>query len=220
MAERWVFGFRVDVPKLDEVVGSGRSASDVIGSLITSEEDELLEEWGDDPITAEQAIAEITAATLDKNRGYEYRRVTGLIAESVGERFGDEIDVVCTYYLPNDSHGRWNPVLDAIGLPKLAACWGTSNSPFPWKDGPIHTDWPIATILEAKQVCALSAELDAFERTTLQELSSELLVDDGDEDNAREVREELNAGLDTLASWCRQAMEKEWGLLLIMDGSQ
>jgi hypothetical protein len=225
MAERFVYGFRIQPDKFHGIVKSGVPASEVIGSLIVDETDELLEEaCPDEPITTEEAIAAITSGALDEEHAYEYRRVTEVIAESIGERFGDEIDMITTYYLPNDSSGRWNPVLEKLGLNLLAAQWGETNTAFPWSDGeqnPTRVDWPTLTLLSADQVFALATELDeVLDSDAIARLPADVLHEYGKEEEAASAREELGTGLQKLRSWCAQALAKDWGLLLIMDGSQ
>ena len=222
MAERFVIGFSVDLDALEAVVGSGRSPSDLIEAAGGSDElDELLAEWAPaDPLTGEQAIAAITSGALQEDRAYEYRRTLELLAAAVGRRFDEEIDVVMTYYLPNDTHGRWKPVLEALGLSRIADLWGQSNHPFPWGEGKSRADWPIATFLTPEAVVAAAAELAALPDDAVSQLPDTLLVEADDEDAAPEVREELEAGLETLDQWLSSTASEGRTLLLLMDGSQ
>jgi len=227
MSERAVIGFLIDLTRLNAIVGGGAAAADIIEAAGGADEvDELLGEWGEDPLTSEQAIAAVTAGALDEGRAYEYRRVMGLIAPSAGVRFYDEIDLVSTNSLPNGSQGRWNLVLEAIGLRGLAACWGTNNSSFPWRDSKIRVRWPIMTVLEANQVAGIASELKAcFGKKgalemALAKVPRELLSEHDDDEEAWHARNELRKGLATVTSWFEEAAAKRNGLLFLMDGSQ
>lgn len=137
-----------------------------------------------------------------------------------------------TYYLPNDSFGRWNPALAASGLDRLAALWGTGNCAFPWPRGGTPTpDWPCITELPPPALAEISAELAGDWPTRLATVADSVLAEDADAVVATQSRGELSEGLGRLAAWVERATGP-WAsqrrcvaatgnsLVLVMDGSQ
>jgi hypothetical protein len=162
-------------------------------------------------------VEEVLSGRLDEEHAYPYGRVVEPLLSVVGEPLG-MIHMALTYYLDNDSFGRWNPVLDAIGLTKTAAQWGAANCCFPWPAGGSPTcDWPRITALRSADLDEVAAELASDWRARLR------LEED--------TREELSGGLDQLKGWVRQA-RGSWesrrrcvkatdnSIVLVMDGGQ
>ena len=215
MAEQWIIGFVVDIAKLNGVIGGDKTVVDIVEAAGG------IDEKFEDPSVVEQALSEIVAGTLDEGYAQPYRHVVELIATAVGVRFYDEIHLQ-NWGLPDRS--SWNPTLEAIGLSRLASCWGT-NSSFPWNDGKYRVSWPLMTQIEVKQVTDIASEFKAFDRRgalplALARLPVDLLSEYDDEEEAHSAREQLSKSLTTLKSWVDDAVAKELDLLLLTVGGQ
>jgi hypothetical protein len=224
VAERFVYGFVVSVDALQGLVGSQLDG----GTLLADVSDEFIEMFDDEfdsSLTLVSCANEVLAGDLVEDHAYPYARVVEPLLTVVAEPLG-MIHMALTYYLPNDSFGRWNPVLDALGLNRLAALWGVGNVAFPWPRGrtPLQ-DWPCITELAPTAL----AELAGDWRVRLAALPSSLLAEDPD--LAADARAELHDGLDELARWVELAAGP-WSsqrrcvapsgnsLILVMDGGQ
>jgi hypothetical protein len=233
MAERFVRGYVVSSELLKGLVGSGFP---VKGSLTRrSESREEIEETLDGDgwvISIEQALGHLSSGKLDPDLAYVYRRVTELLLVAFAQRLPGEIDLALTYYLPNDSFGRWNPVLKAMGCSRTARHWAADNFPFPWRRRPrgVDTDWPALTLIRSGELEALAAELAAPPRSVADELLRPDL-DGSTEELVVEARTELERGLRRLQSWIARAAAPQAkarpalapsgnDLLLWMDGDQ
>jgi hypothetical protein len=182
-------------------------------------------------VSLASCTAEVLAGTLDEDRAYPYARLVEPLLTVVAEPLG-MIHMADTYYLPNASFGRWNPVLEALGLGRLAAVWGAGNCSFPWPRGQTPTrDWPRITELPPLALGEIGAELAGEWRARLASLPDSLLADDADATMAAHSRAELSDALGDLAGWVDRATGP-WtsqrrcvepignSLILVMDGSQ
>jgi hypothetical protein len=240
VSERFVRGWKVSIPKLYGLVGAKRLApravlaskassgcrEDVVMTLGDGEEDEGTE-------IAEAALAEILDGPLDRERRTdEYARVGELILNHAARPLGntDDTHIVMqlTYHVPNDSNARWNPILTALRLPKLARVWGAENLSFPWKRTGGHY-WPLWTVFAPGKLAGLATELKALTKQRVWALPADVLVDR--EEDLDDCRAELWAGLSRLGKWIAiaQAPEKTEriacgktanSLVLVMDGDQ
>ena len=164
--ERFVYGFVVSTDALWGLVGSGLDA----GELLRGVDNEFIDMF-EDEFESEPGLTRYTedvlGGRLDPERAYPYTRLVEPILTMVAEPLGI-IHMAYTCYVPNDSFGRWNPVLAGIGLPRLAAAWAEPNCPFPWPRGSkARSDWPCVTELAAGELAAVAAELDAGWRDAL-----------------------------------------------------
>lgn len=228
MSERFVLGFTLAPGALDALVGSRRPLRAVLSKAPRAVRQGIEEQFEYDSggeLTPAAIVQEILSGELDREHAYEYARVVELLASAVGKPLGT-IEVVLSYSLPNDSAGRWNPVLKQLGLPALAKAWAAPNLRFPWAKRVrekglkrVLPDWPFRTVLDTKALSTLSRELASPWRARLDALGAKWLVDRHDE-WLEELRAELGAGLATLARWVKAARGKRQELLLIMDGDQ
>jgi len=198
-----------------------------------------------------QALTDILGGTLEPSRAYGYARATELVLDRVAEplteyayeartlRLRDReprdvrvlttaarasiLWVQLTYSLPNDSFGRWNPVLVELGLPTLARLWAQPNVSFPWAELEVSRDpdWPIRTAIGPGELSAVAGELAGLSRERLNTLPPRLLVEESFAHLLDEMREELHRGLELLTRWVAAAVTRTGSsLLLIMDGDQ
>ena len=136
-----------------------------------------------------------------------------------------------TYHVPNESHGRWNPLLKACKLATLAKSWAALNVSFPWQNAKHRpkVDWPVWTLFDEAVLAEIAAELEQLTKERIESLQGKVLADN--EKYSEECREELWSGLTRLRAWIRsaQAPEKTEGLgwakkgnalMLLMDGDQ
>jgi hypothetical protein len=131
--------------------------------------------------------------------------------------------VQLTYSLPNDSFGRWNPVLVQLGLPTLARLWAEPNVSFPWAthDASRDPDWPIRTAIGPGVLSVVAGELAGLSRERLHALPARLLVEESFAHLLDDMRQELHRGLELLTRWVAAALARTGSsLLLIMDGDQ
>jgi hypothetical protein len=226
--ERFVYGFVVATDALWTLVGSGLDAQDLLRDV----DNEFIDMFDDEFDSAPgHYAADIFAGRLDPQRAYPYTRLVEPILTMVAEPLG-MIHMANTCYLPNDSFGRWNPVLAAIGLPRLAAVWASLNCPFPWPRGTTpRRDWPCVTELAPDDLTAVTIELEAGWRGALAALPDATVADGADPELAAATRAELTDDLDELTSWVDQA-RAPWSsrrrcvaadgnsLILVMDGGQ
>ena len=205
MAERIVRGWSVpasfEVPDVDGMLDGydAELRDDVFMTLGEGEH-------ADGAALAREALDELKRGQWVAGHEYEYTRVTEFILSAVGHAFPEAIEMVTTYYLPNEAFGRWNPVLEKIGCPKLAKVWGENNMSFGW---PI-TDWPVFTRIENAALEAIGAELSGA-----GEAPDEMLGLD-----PSSIRVELEQGLATLHRWIAHALEAGQDVVLLMDGDQ
>jgi hypothetical protein len=140
----------------------------------------------------------------------------------------DQILLQLTYHVPNDSHGRWNPLVKACQLPVLAKSWAEPNVAFPWQRGK-KVDWPSWTMFDAAALRELAKEMERLTKDALKAVPAKLFAD-SDED-VDECRKELWSGLERLRAWVGIAQAPEdtealgWAkrgnaLMLLMDGDQ
>jgi hypothetical protein len=149
--ERFVYGFVVSTDALWDLVGSGLDASELLRGVDNEFIDMFEDEFESEPGLTRYA-EDVLSGRLDPDRAYPYTRLVEPILTMVAEPLG-MIHMAYTCYLPNDSFGRWNPVLAAIGLPRLAAAWAEPNCPFPWPRGSkARSDWPCVTELAAGEL--------------------------------------------------------------------
>jgi hypothetical protein len=249
MAERFLRGWKVLPDRLLALVGSSRfTARHVLKSRANAKclEDVLMTLGDGDDVEgqriAEGALGEMLEGKLRPNHAYEYARVLELLLNHTALPLAtdykrglrepqDQIWMQLTYSVPNDTFGRWNPLLKALGLPTLAKQWCSPNLGFPWKKGKLMSgvDWPAWTVWDAKTLTFLSAEIERLDKKHVSDLKGGLLSDDGQ--YVKETRAELWAGLTRLRSWIQRARGAEkregeaWGkegnaLFLVMDGDQ
>lgn len=251
MSERFVRGWKVSLTKLQGLVGSSRvSVAEILESAANANclEDVLMtlgdgdQDEGRD--IAESALTEILEGELTPRHSTRYARVTELVlnhaalplANEYEEDLSEPVDQIVlrlTYAVPNESHGRWNPLLEGCGLPKLADAWAAPSFDFPWggSGGPAKGDWPwpVWTTFEPSALVALGEELAAITKQNLEALPAEVLADD--EAWVGESRDELWQGLTRLRTWLESARSAEdaeglaWAtrgnaLVLVMDGDQ
>jgi len=228
MAERFVFGFVASADALPGLVGSRLDASELL-SGVSAEFVEMFDDEFQGGLSLTDCAAEVLAGDLSEDHAYAYARLVEPLLTVVAEPLG-MIHMALTYYLPNDSFGRWNPVLSAVGLSRLASLWGTVSFPWPLGRTPIP-DWPCITQLSPTALAEVAAELSGDFQTRLIGLPDSLLADDADADLAAETRAELTDGLVSLAQWVERATAP-WtsqrrgvspvgnSLILVMDGGQ
>jgi hypothetical protein len=236
MSERFVRGWKVSLKKLSSLVGSrSLSAKDILKSganedLVTDVFMTLgfgKKKEGQSLATA--ALTDIFEGTLDPQRGSNYLRVLELLLSDVARPLDGTIELSLTNYLPNDSQGRLNPVLDILKLSSLAKAWAAPNVSFPWKSAKLapHIAWPIWTSLEGRVLTDVRGELKGLVKGRLKEIPLDALAEN--EKYADATREELWAGLQTLRAWVDKAVAKETkersalakdgnALLLSLDG--
>jgi hypothetical protein len=228
VAERFVFGFVVSVDALERLVGSQLDADELLAT-VSSEFVDMFDDEFESEISLNRCVRDVLAGNLDEDLAYPYARLVEPVLTVVAEPLG-MIHMALTYYLPNDSFGRWNPVLEALGLGRLAALWGTANCAFPWPRGrtPVK-DWPRVTEISPPALNEISPELASDWRTRLAALPDSVVADDADA--ATSARTELGEGLSQLAGWVQRATGP-WvserrcvestgnSLILVMDGGQ
>jgi len=216
MAERFVYGFVVADDALQALVGSGLDPDEVLHGV----SDEYVEMFNDEfggRLSLIDCADDVLSGQLEDGQAYPYARVVEPILSVVGEPLG-MIHMALTYYLENDSFGRWNPVLEEIGLSRTSALWAAANCSFPWPKGSKpRCDWPCVTMLRPEDLATVSGELASGWRGRLRL----------DED----TRDELSAGLVQLRGWVREA-SSPWAssrrcvaatgnsLVLVMGGGQ
>ena len=230
MAERFVFGFVVDVDALWDLVGSGLDANELLAD-VDREFVEMFDDEFDAETSLRSCVQEVLGGVLDESHAYPYARVVEPLLTVVAEPLG-MIHMACTYYLPNDSFGRWNPVLATLGLSRLTATWASANCAFPWPRGRRLTrGWPCVTELAPPILAELAAELTSDWRVRLTAVADSALADGGDSDLAAETRTELKDGLEQVAAWVERARTRGTSrrrcvapdgnsLVLVMDGGQ
>ena len=226
MSERFVRGWKVAPRKLEALVGSKRlTAREVLASKANARcKREVLMTLGDGDEkagrrAAESALGEIFSGGLDPERDYEYARVTELLLNHVARPLAiryatgwsepqDQILLQLTYHVPNDSPGRWNPLLGAGKLPLLAKSWAAANVQFPWpKRRKARAPWSVWTLWEGAEFAKLTGELHGVTTERLARVPAKLLADN-DADVA-DCRAELAAGLDRLRAWLETARAPE-----------
>ncbi len=227
MAERFVRGYAVSIERLFEYVGSDRSTGTLLGVLDQDIIEEVAETLETDTLGLEALLQEILSRRLNADSAYGYLRVAELVLTHLAPPLEPDINIIDTHYLPNDSRGRWNPVLEALGLPKLAARWGSSDFTFPWRRRPKgwrrsaegdDDAWPSVTLVAPSQLTALRAELDTDWEKRLTSLPGEHLAKKKDP-YGDDRREELRQGLGTLRDWLDEGLEgRDLSLVLWMDG--
>jgi len=230
MTERFVFGFVASVDSLWDLVGSGLDASELLTDVDREFVDMFDDEFGAG-VSLTSCAQEVLAGELDENHAYPYARVVEPILTVVAEPVG-MIHMAHTYYLPNDSFGRWNPVLATLGLDRLAELWAAANCAFPWPRGRTPPrDWPCVTELSPPMLAEIAAELAGGWRATLTTVADSVLADGDGPDRAGHTRAEMNDGLEHLATWVERARTRSTArrrcvgpdgnsLLLVMDGGQ
>lgn len=220
MAERFVRGYTVSSGALSGLVGARSLRGQ---DVLRASDEELLEELCGTLDVDEEALAalldEIFGGELEGGHAYEYLRVSELLLATRCRKLDDEIEVVLTYYLPNESFGRWNPVLAELGLETLAERFGETTLAFPW---PVVSDvaWPGVSGFTPTDLRVLRAELDTAWRERLESLPDALLVEADTDWDPADTRDELKQGLTTLGRWVNRALARHQGLILWMDGDQ
>jgi hypothetical protein len=227
MAERFVFGFVASSNALPDLVGSRLDAGELLAG-VSAEFVEMFDDEFRGRLSLTDCAAEVLAGDLNEEHAYPYARLVEPLLTVVAEPLG-MIHMALTYYLPNDSFGRWNPVLSAVGLSRLASLWGTANA-FPWPGGRTP-HWPCVTRLSPTSLAEVTAELAGDWRARLNLVPDSLLSEGADPGLAAETRAELTGGLAVLAEWVERAAAP-WtsqrrgvspvdnSLILVMDGSQ
>ena len=229
MTERFVYGFAVSLDRLWDLVGSGLDADELLATVDREFIDMFADEFAP-PISLNGCARDVLTGRLVEDRAYPYARLVEPVLTLVAEPLG-MIHMAYTYYLPNDAFGRWNPVLETLGLRRLAALWATRNCAFPWPRGrsPV-VDWPCVTELAPAALVDVGAELARDWRTGLGMLADTALTDGG-QDVAAGARGELGGGLHQLTDWVERAAAP-WtsdrrcvgptgnSLVLVMDGGQ
>lgn len=220
MAERYVRGYAVPHQGLSSLVGTRKlTGAECLARVDPDIVEEVSMTLDLDEGELRELLDEIFGGQLDRECAYEYLRMLELVLAARGFALDGEIDVVMTYYLPNDSFGRWNPVLRELGLTRLAALWAEPNLPFPWEK-PSGVDWPAVTGLAPDELNRLGAELGGDWRAALKALDPLKLVEPGRDADLPDVRDELTRGLERLADWVVAACSRRTGLVLWMDGDQ
>jgi len=230
VTERFVFGFVVSVDALWDLVGSGLDAQDLLAD-VDREFVDMFEDEFESTLSLVSCAQEVLSGDLDENHAYPYARVVEPLLTVVAEPLG-MIHMADTYYLPNDSFGRWNPVLATLGLGRLAATWATANCAFPWPRGRTPTrDWPCVTEISPPTLAEIAAETTGEWRLRLTTVADSLLADGAHPGRANETRMELEAGLEQVAAWVERG-RTQWtsprrcvaaggnSLVLVMDGGQ
>lgn len=220
MAERFVRAYTVSSGALSGLVG----AKSLRGpDVLRASDEELLEELCETLDADQEALAalldEIFSGELERTHAYEYLRLSELLLATRCRKLDDEIEVVLSYYLPNDSFGRWSPVLAELGLEMLAERFGETTLAFPW---PVVSDvsWPGVSGFTPTDLRVLRAELDTAWRERLASLPDALLVEADTNWDPANTRDELEQGLTTLCRWVDLALSRAEGLILWMDGDQ
>src|SRR5262245_39076220 len=197
MTERFVYGFVASTEALFGLVGSGLDTDEVLGE-VPDEFVEMFDDEFDGEISVQQCVTEFLAGRLDPERTYPYARAVEPLLMAVAEPVGT-FQMLETYYLANDSFGRWNPVLKRIGLPRLGKLWAAPNLTFPWPDASTErSDWPCITEFGPAALAEVETELTADWRGALAELPDDVLVEDDGPVRAQFAREELAESLEAL----------------------
>jgi hypothetical protein len=235
VAERFGFGFAVSVDALWNLVGSGLDADELLASVDGEFVDMFADEF-EPPVTLTGCARDVLTGRLDDGLDYPYARLVEPLLTVVAEPLG-MIHIAHTYYLSNDTFGRWNPVLKALGLRRLAALWAAPNCAFPWPRGRSATvDWPCVTEYAPAALVEIGAELATDWRSGLDGLADSALADADLAEPARrewaaDVRVELGDSLDQLRDWVDRAA-RPWtshrrcvepsgnSLVVVTDGSQ
>ncbi len=244
VSERFVRGWKVSLAKLDALVGSNSlTATYVFDSKANAAcRMDLLMTLGEGKKAAGKkvalaALAEVLSGKLDADHAYDYARVTELLLNHATRPLGDAEDaqilLQLSYYVPNDSHGRWNPLFEACDLLKLSEAWAASNFRFPWTGANTpdaeKRPWPIWTVFEPSALAGLQAELKSVTEAKRRALPDSSLA--RDPRWAEGCRRELGAGLGRLRGWVDAAQSNEpddrlaWtrrdnALVLLMDGDR
>lgn len=226
MSERFVRGWKISPKKLAALVGKkGTTSSAIVKHRANARvRTDVFMTLGDGEAKegkarATRALDDILGGPLRKEARYDYARVLELLLNAEAQPMKGEILLQLTYAAPNDTHGRWNPMLRALRLPKLTKLWGASTFAFPLtKAKPI--DWPTWTLLEGPTLRAIDAELATVTQARVAALDAKLLVD-RDRDWLDDCRTELFEGLARLKQWTKSALTPQGSaLVLSMDGDQ
>jgi hypothetical protein len=240
MSERFVRAWKVSPDKLRALIGSRPfAARDVITSKANSPcREDVLMTLGDGDedegrSIAEAALTAMLAGRLDASRAYDYGRVTELLlnhaAIPLANKESHQILMQLTYHVPNDTPGRWNPILEACNLPALAKNWAEPNWPFPWNKGASKSDWPTWTIFQSSVLESVHAELTRLSPAQIQAVPDKMFSDEPD--YVGDCKKELVDGLKRLRTWVEKARAAEnkdgsaWqkrgnALVVLMDGDQ
>ena len=212
MAEQFLRAWKVDAEVLLGVVGSGDntvlrkslSARDAVQQV-----DELLEEWGSEPLDSKQALTQILDGKLDPSRAYEYRRVLELLAPALGRQLKQPPEIVLPGRGWQDLKATWKK----WGLPNLGRNWG-DGLPFPWRKSTQETavGWPVAMLWSAEVAGAVRGDIDAFDESRVEE--GELTLPPRHED----LEDQARHLLENLGKWL--AKSKGSSVLLFLDGQQ
>jgi hypothetical protein len=230
VTERFVYGFVVSVDALWGLVGSRLDADELLAT-VSREFTDMFDDEFESQLSLVRCVRDVLNGDLDKDLAYPYARLVEPVLTVVAEPLG-MIHMAMTYYLPNDSFGRWNPALEALGLDQLAGLWGSANCAFPWpRDQAPMPLWPRVTELSPSAMTAVSVELARGWRAGLAALPDAVLADGAAAAGAVDARTELGEGLDQLTDWVERA-RGPWtsqrrcvgptgnSLLLVMDGGQ
>ncbi|MBW2730917.1 MAG: hypothetical protein JRH20_00905 [Deltaproteobacteria bacterium] len=220
MAERFVAGYTVASGALSGLVGARTlQGADLLRGV---DEDFVEDLTATLDLEEEELISlldEIFSGELQEEHASEYLRVLELILVARCNKLESELELVLTYYLPNDTSGRWNPVLAALGMSTLAKQFGETTLAFPWKHVS-NVIWPGVMAFTPAKLRVLRVELDGDWRGRLQALPVGLLINADSDWDPAECRTELEEGLSTLSTWVDVALSRNEGLILWMDGDQ
>jgi hypothetical protein len=240
VSERFVRAWKASPKKLLSLIRTRRiSAPDVVQSRANEScrEDVLMTlgqgDRSEGAAIADAALTSILDARLKPDQAYAYARVTEMLLNHVAVRVANndssQIAMQLTYHVPNDESGRWNPILKACRLPKLAKAWGQANFPFPWSRGKPKSDWPVWTVLDPSKLDPIALELNTATKEQFRAVPDRMLSED--EDCVVDCRKELLSGLKRLRGWVEKARAPEkrvgpaWerrgnALILLMDGDR
>jgi len=242
MSDRFVRGWKASPAKLLKLVGTKvLTAKAVLDSkanksckkdvFMTLGQGYDAEEIAEGKALATTALTNLLEGKLDKSD--EYGRVLELVLNHAARPLAgsEKTDIYLghTYHVPNDDHGRWNPLLKALKLPVLTKLWASDNYPFPKAKGRSDSDWPTWTVLDPAALKTIAAELKPLTRKALDALPAKILSDE--EEYAGETRDELWQGLSRLRTWVATVQKSEKtetlgsaktgnSLILAMDGDQ
>lgn len=222
MAERFVNGYAVSHGALSSMVGTATArGADLLAEVDAYLVEEVSMTLGVDQEALAELLDEIFQGDLVSDHAYQYLRALEIILNARTVRLEPDIEMVVTYYLPNDSDGRWNPVLRQLGLTELAESWAEPRLQFPWSNSerPSPVAWPLVTGLTPSDLCLIKGELATGWRNALGALDACFLTERGHA-AAAAARNELTTGLEILTAWVNQAAAKSQGLVLWMDGDR
>lgn len=207
MAEQFIKAYSLEIEELMNVIGSDDRS--IIKSI--KENEELMEEVEGliqemEEGTVEEFLIDIITNKLYKNKAYAYVRVLELLLEVKADRLDEEA------VFPGRGWQDIGKIFSKWGLPTLAKIWCSPHFKFPWpKEVKVElADWPIAMLIERKDIPTLKAEIKNFNPAITKKHPLP--------ERQKGLEEEVVVFLEQLKNWISQYNNKD--VVLLLDGQQ